>query len=260
MPETLLYEKPVLLNRDLHRHRKIAARSDYSFARGANSLPLACAEFSEACKAFAIVFTRETGGKLTPVVMLGLRERENLFVDAQGRWTAGYVPAFVRRYPFVLAELPDRQMGVCIDEAHPGLNDTEGEALFDADGGDTPFLAGALDFLNRYQVEHMRTAEFCQRLMDAGLLTPMNARADLFDGSRFMVSDFLIVDEKKLMALPDAAALTMFRAGDLHLVSLHLASLSNMQRLTDKLAEKKRSMAPAPRPQDPTADAHPEVA
>ncbi|MDP1968340.1 MAG: SapC family protein [Burkholderiaceae bacterium] len=257
MSEALFYEKPVLLNRDVHRHRRIAARSGFAFARGANSLPLACAEFNEACKAYAIVFTRETGGKITPVVMLGLRERENLFVDAQGRWTAGYVPAFVRRYPFVLAELPDRQMGVCIDEAHAGLNETEGEALFDADGRDTPFLTGALDFLNRYQIEHMRTAEFCQRLTGAGLLTPMNAQADLADGSRLLVSDFLVVDEKQLMALPDAKALALFRAGDLHLISLHLASLSNMQRLTDKLAEKKRSMAPAPRPLDPVPDPQP---
>lgn len=257
MPEALLYENPVLLDRDRHRHRRIATRRGFAFARGANSLPLACAEFGEACKAYAIVFTRETGGRITPVVLLGLRERENLFVDAQGNWTAGYVPAFVRRYPFVLAELPDRQMGVCIDEAHAGVNETEGEALFDADGKDTPFLAGAMEFLNRYQVEYLRTAGFCQRLMDAGLLIPMNARADMADGSQFMVSDFLIVDEKRLMALPDATALALFRSGDLHLVSLHLVSLSNMQRLTDKLAEKKRSMEPAPRPFVPEQESGP---
>jgi hypothetical protein len=106
MAGTLYYEKPVLLNREKHRSRRIRPSSGFGFARNANSLYLAGVEFNEACKEYAIVFTRLAGGKVAPVVVLGLRARENLFVDQQEHWTATYVPAFVRRYPFVLAELP----------------------------------------------------------------------------------------------------------------------------------------------------------
>jgi hypothetical protein len=194
-----------------------------------------------------VVFTR-LGGKTVPVAMLGLRERENLFVDAEGRWLGRYVPAFMRRYPFVLAELPGQNLGVCIDEAYEGLNETEGEALFDADGNDTPYLQGALQFLDEYQREYRRTEAFCQRLEQAGLLTEMNARADLVDGRRFTVAGLMVVDEKKLLALPDAVALSLFRSGELHLVSLHLASLSNMRRLVDRMAERKAELQPAPKP------------
>lgn len=243
MSDTLYYDKPVLLNRDKHRDRRIRATPGFAFARNANSLFLAGVEFTEACKEYAIVFIRQKDGKVAPVVMLGLRDRENLFVDGEDRWTGTYVPAFVRRYPFVLAELPGQQMGVCIDEAFAGLNDTEGEALFDEKGGNTPFLQNALDFLQRYQAEYLRTEAFCRHLSEFGLLTEMSAKADLVDGRTFTVDGLLVVDEKKLNALPDDKAMALFRAGELHLVSMHLLSLSNLSRLVDRMAQRAGSAA-----------------
>lgn len=253
MSDAVYYEKPVLLNRDKHRRRKVGPSTSFAFASKANSLYLAGVEFNEACKEYAIVFTRVGAGAIVPVAMLGLRARENLFVDDAGSWSATYVPAFVRRYPFVLAQLQGEQMGVCIDEAFAGLSDTgkegEGEALFDAQGNNTPFLQNALDFLNRYQAEYLRTEAFCQRLQQAGLLMEMNAKADLVDGRSFTVNGLMIVDEQKLLALPDAVALSLFRSGELHWISMHLMSLTNMQRLVDRMAARKSTLVPAPRPQ-----------
>ena len=249
MSDHVYYEKPVLLDREKHRKRRVKPSTSFGFAGKANSLFIAAAEFNEACKEYAIVFTRSGNGRIVPVVMLGLRARENLFVDDKGGWTGRYVPAFVRRYPFVLAQLPGQAaMGVCIDEAYPGLSEAEGEALFDAKGGDTPFLQNALDFLGQYQREYMRTEAFCLRLEQAGLLMEMNARADLVDGRTFTVASLLVVDEKKLMALPDAIALSLFRSGEMHLVSMHLMSLSNMKALVDKIAERQSPLQPAPKP------------
>jgi hypothetical protein len=249
MADQVYYEKPVLLDRDKHRSRRVRPSSSFAFARRANSVYLAGAEFGEACKEYAVVFTRSANGRVVPVVMLGLRARENLFVDAQERWTGRYVPAFLRRYPFVLAELPGQSLGVCIDEAYPGLGEAEGEALFDAQGQDTPFLRNALDFLTQYQREYLRTEAFCQRLDQAGLFVEMSARADLVDGRSFTVGSLLVVDEKKLLALPDATALGLFRTGELHLVSMHLLSLSNMQSLVNRIAERAAEpLQPAPPP------------
>ncbi len=248
MSDSVYYEKPVLLDRDKHRARRVLPSTDFGFARKANSLYLAAVEFSEAFKEYPVVFTRGGNGHIVPVAMLGLRARENLFVDSEGRWLAAYVPAFVRRYPFVLADLGSKTMGVCIDEAFSGLNDNEGEALFEADGTDTPFLRNALDFLNRYQNEYQRTEAFCQRLEQADVLVEMSAKADLVDGRSFMVSGLLVVDEARLMALPDATVLSLFRVGELHLVSMHLASLSNMKKLVDRMAERQSPLQPAPKP------------
>jgi hypothetical protein len=50
------------------------------------------------------------------------------------------------------------------------------------------------------------------------------------------------------MALPDAVALSLFRSGELHLISMHLVSLSNMQALVDRMAARKSPLQPAPKP------------
>jgi hypothetical protein len=247
--EAVYYEKPVLLDRERHKRFRVRASNSYAFARQANSVYLAGVEFNEAMKEYAIVFTRAANGRMVPVAMLGLRGRENLYVDDQAQWNARYVPAFVRRYPFVLAQLGGDQLGVCIDEAYAGFNQKEGEPLFDAKGANTPFLANAVDFLERYQREFARTELLCQRLEQAGLLREMNAKADLVDGRSFTVGGLYVVDEPKLMALPDAVALSLFRSGELHLVSMHLASLSNMQVLVDRMAKRPAPpLQPAPKP------------
>ena len=136
------YERPVLLDRERHRRRRVQPATGFAFARKAHSLVLTAVEFNEACKEYAIVFTRSPVGKVVPVAMLGLRAGENLFVGDDGRWDARYVPAFVRRYPFVLAQAPgEQQLAVCVDEAFAGWNISEGEPLFDEQGADTPFRA-----------------------------------------------------------------------------------------------------------------------
>ena len=58
MVDAVYYEKPVLLHRDTHRNRKVAASMSFAFARKANSLYLAGAEFGEAAREYPIVFTQ----------------------------------------------------------------------------------------------------------------------------------------------------------------------------------------------------------
>jgi len=246
--DAIYYEKPVLLDREKHKRLRVRPSSSFAFARKANSVYLAATEFAEAMKEFAIVFTRAADGKPVSVAMLGLRSRENLFIDDEDKWDARYIPAFVRRYPFVLAQVAGDQLAVCIDEAYAGFNLKEGEALFDEKGANTPFLSNAADFLERYQREFTRTELFCQRIDQAGLLREMNARADLKDGRSFTVNGLYVVDEQKLLALPDAVALSLFRAGELGLIAMHLASLTNIQRLSDRLAERAPAMRPPPKP------------
>jgi hypothetical protein len=249
MSDSVYYERPVLLDSAKHRNRRVVPSGSFAFARKANSLFVAGVEFAEACKEYAIVFTRHGTGKVVPVLMLGLRGRENLFVNDADEWTGRYVPAFLRRYPFVLAQLPGQTaMGVCIDDAFSGFSEKEGEPLFDAQGGYTPFLKNALDFLGNYQREYLRTEAFCQRVEQAGLLMEMNARADLVDGRSFTVQGLMVIDEKKLLALPDAVALSFFRAGELHLISMHLLSLGNMKALVDRMAKRQSPLTAAPKP------------
>ncbi|MFT7684877.1 MAG: hypothetical protein ACI9FB_000218 [Candidatus Azotimanducaceae bacterium] len=238
MASLLFYENPVALNKETHQKIKIkAGDSDFSFAKKTNSVVLAGVEFTEAAKEYPIVFA-EAGETMVPVALLGLRNEENLFIGSDHSWDARYVPAFVRRYPFVLASGEDetRQV-VCIDESFSGFNDKDGEALFGDDGEPAPLLTKALEFLEEYQKQYARTSQFIQRLKENDLLQNLNAKIDMVDGQQFSLTGLFIVDEKKLLALSDEKALEFFKSGELAWVYCHLMSLGNMSSMVDRISK-----------------------
>ncbi|MFT7245916.1 MAG: hypothetical protein ACI82A_003287 [Candidatus Azotimanducaceae bacterium] len=250
MTSLLFYDKPVALNKSAHKDLKIkASAADFSFATETNSVILAGVEFTEAAKEYPIVFA-QAGDSMVPVALLGLRNAENLFVDAKGQWDAKYIPAFVRRYPFVLAETAEEgQRMVCIDEGFSGFGDKEGEALFENDAP-TPVLQQAIDFLEEYQRQYIRTERFIKRLKELDLLMALNAKVDMADGQTFALTGLMVVDEKKLLDLEDAKALDFFKSGELAWVYCHLMSLGNMARMIDRIAAASGASAPAPAAKD----------
>lgn len=243
MASLLFYDKPVALNKSEHKDLKIkTAEADFKFAAETNSVILAGVEFTEAAKEYPIVFAR-AGDGLVPVALLGLRNAENLFVDDKGAWDARYIPAFVRRYPFVLAETGDQgQRMVCIDESFAGFGKKEGEALF-ADDAPTPVLQQAIDFLEEYQRQYIRTERFITRLREMDLLMALNAKVDMADGQQFALTGLMVVDEKKLLELDDSKALEFFKSGELAWVYCHLMSLGNMAKMVDRIGEASKPAA-----------------
>ncbi|MDR2195564.1 MAG: SapC family protein [Gallionellaceae bacterium] len=233
MAEMIFYERPVALNRERHRNLKLRPQADgqFNFARHTNSVLMAAAEIEEAIKDYPVVFVPAGEGHYVLAGLLGLRDQENLFVDAAGNWRVNtYLPAFVRRYPFVLAEGGDGQLTVCVDESYPGLNESEGEALFADDGTDTPLLAGAVDFLKRFHIEMRRTREFTDRLAALDLLVPKTIQVNR-GGKQEVLEGLYIVDEQKLRGLGDAQSLELLRSGYLFWIYAHLCSLGNVERL-----------------------------
>lgn len=237
MAQLLFYDKPVALNKETHKGYKIdGSETMYAFARKTNSVILAGVEFMHAAKEYAVVFVK-AGEKIIPVALLGLRNDENLFVDDKGKWNARYIPAFVRRYPFVLAESPDKQgeMAVCIDGAFPGFNTEKGQPLFEEAGEPAPLLKNAIQFLQDYQAQYQRTEIFLNRLKDLDLLVEMTARADMVDGQKLAMGGLLAVDEKKLLDLDKTKALELFRSGELGWIYAHMFSLANMNQLVNMI-------------------------
>src|SRR5690606_24555798 len=132
---------------------------------------------------YAVVFAGQ-GDEIIPVVLLGVRDGENLFVNADGTWGGRYVPAFLRRYPFVFSSSGDgANFTLCVDEEFEGCNRKgRGERLFDNEGERTQYLQGVLGFLQAYQVQFQRTRALTKRLNDLNLLEAMQARFTLRDG------------------------------------------------------------------------------
>jgi hypothetical protein len=233
----LCYERPVPLNSTTHREIRLGRLdNDFRFCRGTNSIPLAAAEFFDTARELPIAFTGREGGSFFPIAIVGVRQNENLLVQSDGRWGGRYVPAFIRRYPFVLAEKDDADdFNVYIDEGYPGYGAQEGERLFTDEGEHTPLLKQALEFLSLYQGEIRRTRLFVDRLQALDLLVPRVLEVSRPGQSPLVLQGFSVIDEQKLQQLDDASLLDLARSGLLAWVHAHLMSLRNVSLLADRL-------------------------
>jgi len=245
MTSMIFYERTVPLNRERHQNLKLQANPDFfSFAANTNSVLLADSEFPLALRDYPIVFVGEEGGPFTAAALVGINDKENVMLDASGRWEAGtYVPAFIRRYPFILASADnDDNMTVCIDESSKAFATDKGEALFGADGSETDTLKNIVGFLQLFHAEMKRTTEFAARLGRLGLLTSkvINVQGN---GTTQTLGGFWLVDQEKLAALDDAHMLALARSGDLAWIHAHLLSLANVSRLASRMDA--RRAAPA---------------
>ncbi|HQR02633.1 MAG: SapC family protein [Proteobacteria bacterium] len=237
MRELLFYKKITPIDKTRHRNLKIGEIKEYRFAAKTNAVPLATVEFFETAKEYPIVFPRLATNQLIPAALVGLRDSENLLIDSHGSWDARYIPAFVRRFPFVLAEAEDNQMLVCIDEDHPSIGSPKGYSLFDEQGEPTPFLASNINFMKEFQTETLRTREFVDRLAALDLFRTVEARADLKEGGSFQLGGLSVIDETRYRELDKDTVDELFRKGWLALIDAHLLSLGNLSRLVDRLSQ-----------------------
>lgn len=234
MSETLFYKKPAVVNEKSHGKLKLKGSNNYSFAKDANAVLIAASEFADASKEYPIVFSLTPNKQVAPVTLLGVNAQQNLFIDEQGQWLGRYIPAFIRRYPFVLAKAQDAdKLMVCIDEDYEGLNEDEGEPLFEA-GAAAPFLQKATEFLASYQQQYQITEALGATLREWEMLKAIDAKMDK-NGEQHTLQGLLVVDEEKLKALPDHRIVELFRKGFLPLIYFHLASLANLNKLLEKL-------------------------
>lgn len=259
--QLLVYRTAIPVSSERHREWSVRLTGDFRFAAGINSVPLLAAEFVAAATDLPVIFAGE-GDNIVPAALLGFAPEENLMVDSDGRWRQGYVPAFLRRYPFVFSESEDRStLTLCIDEEFEGVNeDGVGERLFDAEGNRTQFLENTLGFVSTYQSQFNRTRQFCERLARLGVLKPAQARRSTEDGRTVTVGGFSVVDRERLKGIGEADLRAMFDTDELELVFLHLHSLSNVQRLARLVPAPAQGAAPGIETVEPAAEADAVVA
>lgn len=234
----LFYKKVVPLNKEQHGDLCIEPMEGYQHTRETNSLYIAAIEFPNVAREYPIVFGTGADGNIFPVVLLGLRKNENLFVNDKGEWQADYIPAYVRRYPFILAstEANGGNFTVCIDESFPGFNTAkEGKPLFDKAGEQTDMLKQSVDFLKDYQNHVQLTTLFCDNLKKLDLLEPMQANIELKDGEKQTMGGFLGVNRERVKGLEPAKLAELVKSDQLELIYAHLSSLANLRGLTKRL-------------------------
>lgn len=236
--QLLFYNEVVPISAERHSNWHVRELKDYSFANKVNSVPLMAVEFLNASSDFPIVFAGDEEGVM-PVLLLGMRNSENVFISSDGRWEGKYIPAFVRRYPFVFSLSEDgEKFYLCIDESYPGFNqEGEGPALIAEDGKPSEYTDGVLEFLSQYQAEFQRTQTVCKKLKDLNLLERKKVDATLPNGEELSLTGFFTVDRSRLSTLSSEAIVELVRSGAYELICHHLASLRNFNVLRDRSSD-----------------------
>lgn len=235
--QLLIYETAVPVTHSRHGEWSVEVGTDYNFSAKLNSAPLMAVEFPSAAAEYAIVFAG-TGDVVMPAVILGMRGDENLYLTRDGGWQAKYIPAFLRRYPFIFSSRDEgKTFMLCIDEGFPGFNrEGRGERLFGEEKKPTPYVDNVLKFLQQYQVEFRRTEAFCKRLKELNLLEPMQAQISLDSGERMSLTGFSAVSRARLKTLSASVLAELAKSDELELIYTHLLSMRNFSGMRDRLA------------------------
>ncbi len=234
--QMMIYERAVPVSKERHKGLSVRTGHDYGFASDLSAVPLLTTEFENASREFPIIFSATNGG-CTPAALVGLRDAENLFLTADHGWDAKYIPAFIRRYPFVFSQTPDGdKFTLCIDEGFSGCNrDGEGDALFDEAGETSDYLRRILGFTKTYQREFQITRAFCDMLSALDILTPGEVKFPLEDEKKGVTRGLLTVDRELLKGLPANKLSGLAKSGDLEKIYTHLLSLGNVDAVGSRL-------------------------
>lgn len=237
----LFYSNPLPL--DSKKHLDWGLKKDFGlgFTKGVNAVPINLIEFPQICHFYPIAFSPDETA--TPVAILGLRDNENLFIDDKGHWRANsYVPAYIRRYPFIFSEMPNTdQLTLCVDandEIVSQKSDKEEMKFFEEDGKPSALAQNALEFCKSYHAAAQQTVDFGKALNDNGLLIERSAEIKTPDNKTINFAGFRIIDEEKLAKLDDKVFLEFRKKSWLPFLYAHLFSGAQWQNLTQLLQQK----------------------
>ena len=196
-------------------------------------------EFRSVQAHYPILFHRDAKGDFYPVALFGFNDRENLFLDGAG-WSAAYVPAMIRRQPFLIGFQDAKDPGVTapgrvlsIDMDHPRVSKDSGEALFQPLGGRTPYLEGMANLLESIYGGYVHCKAFVSAVREHGLIEPVTFEIELDDRSRNQLLGFHTIDEEKLQALSGDTLAAFAKSGFLMPLFMILASMSNIRGLIE---------------------------
>jgi hypothetical protein len=244
----LFYNELQPLSSNTHAAYKARRVEAAPFLAGTHAVPLTVEEFPLAQRFYPIVFS--VGDNPVPLALMGLNEGINVFVDEAGKLTSEvYVPAYVRRYPFMLAKLrqDSDELSLCFDPTTDAIGEfAEGDALFD---GTQPSEAtkAILGFCEQFETAGQRTAAFIKELSDAKLLIDGEVSIQP-DGAEqpFVYRGFKMVSEDALRELRGDVARKMIQSGLLPLIYAHLFSLSLIRDVFAKQTMLGKGPIPAP--------------
>ena len=250
----LFYSALEPLNTTQHANYKIRPLNQAPQFGAAHAVPATVEEFALLQRHYPIVFS--VGENPVPLVLMGLNEGINVFLDSNGRTEDNqlYIPAYLRRYPFLLARLQPEsdELSLCFDPNSGAVGEfDEGEALFD---GDQPSDAckAVLQFCEQFETAGQRTGAFVTELKKSGLLMDGEVAIQPQGADQpFVYRGFQMVDEEKIRELRGDELRRMNQNGMLPLIFAHLFSLSHIRDLFARQVAQGKGPIPNPQKADP---------
>lgn len=229
----LFYNDLMPLNSRDHGAWRSRTTDKANWLVGQHAVPLTVEEFPQAQRHFPIVFS--SGDSPVPLALMGLNEGVNVFIDDEGTVTSPiYVPAYVRRYPFMLAKLnPDAaELSLCFDPTTDLIGEfDDGVELFD---GETPTEAckATLAFCEQFEMAGQKTQAFLEELAKHKLLMEGEVAIQQEGVEQpFVYRGFQMVDENKLREVRGDVLRGWNQSGLLALIHAHLFSLDLMREI-----------------------------
>ena len=246
----MFYKDLMPLNSRDHADWSSRSTDVASWMVGQHAVPLTAEEFIHASRNYPIVFS--ISDNPVPLALMGLNEGVNTYFDDSGKQLDPvYVPAYARRYPFMLAKLaPDSdELSLCFDPTSDLVGEFEdGNKLFD-NGQPTEACNATLEFCRNFEEAGFRTSSFVEELMKHDLL--MDGEVSIQQTGNetpFLYRGFKMVDQEKLRELRGDVLRTMNQNGMLALVFAHLFSLEHMSEVFARQVTQGKGPIPAPEP------------
>lgn len=243
----LFYNALEPLSSQEHADFKVRPVNAAPFLAAQHAVPITVDEFPLVQRYMPIVFS--VGTDAIPIALMGLNEGVNVFVDSEGKMgpTNFYVPAYVRRYPYMLARLTPSsdELSLCFDPTSETIGKFEdGDPLFE-DGQPTDVTKNILSFNEMFEQAGARTAAFMRDLVEAELLMDGEVAIQAEGAEQpFIYRGFQMVDEEKLANLRGDQLRKMAKSGMLPLLYAHLFSLSQMREIFQMQADQGKAPAP----------------
>lgn len=247
----LFYSQLRPLNSTEHRNMKIRRIEKAPMMGKAHAVPVTVDEFPLLQRFYPIVFS--VGDDPVPLALMGLNEGSNVFLDENGVPIERnlYIPAYMRRYPFLLARLrPDSdELSLCFDPNSGAVGEfDEGEPLF-SDSEPSDATKAILQFCEQFETAGQRSGAFVQELTKANLLMDGEVAIQPEGAPQpFIYRGFRMVDEEKLRELGADQLRTMNQNGMLALIYAHLFSLSQIRDVFSRQVEQGKGPVPVPQP------------
>ncbi len=246
-PLPLFYNGLEPLSSETHATWRVRQLDAAPFLVGQHAIPITTDEFPLVQRFMPIVFS--IGDDAIPLALMGLNEVVNVFVGDDGKLTENnlYVPAYVRRYPYMLARLrPDsEELSLCFDPTSEAIGAfDEGDALFE-NGQPSQVTKSILDFSEQFEQAGARTQAFMNELRELDLL--MEGEVTIQPEQEqppFVYRGFQMVNEEKLAALRGDQLRKMSQSGMLPLLYAHLFSLSLMREIFGRQAQQGKMPQP----------------